>query len=338
MDLGDIIFVSTPGTILYLEGDALRLVVPDRPGRHLVPLHRADSLVLWHGVSASPDVLQWCVTHGVHVSWITQNGKLMATVTGHEPARGELRLRQFRAHDDSEHRAKLAARMVAGKLQNYRQLLLRAARDATGTRQKKLRRVAEKHSEGLARLGSATELNEVLGIEGNCARHYFSALDLVARDAKNLRTRRPALDPVNAYLSATYALLRSSVHSAVVHTGLDPAIGFLHGTRGGRPALALDLMEEMRALLADRLVATLFNRGQIRSSYWRAVDGGEVLLTDAGWKHLLQEWVASRQRLWPHVPLGRKVPAAEIPVLQARLLARHLREPDFAYVPWMVSK
>lgn len=184
---------------------------------------------------------------------------------------------------------------------------------------------------------SAATLTEVLGIEGRAARDYFGALGLVVDGAVSARVRRPPTDPVNCYLSATYGLLRSSVHSALVHVGLDPNIGFVHGVRGPKPTLALDVMEEMRALLADRLVATLFNRQQIRPSYWRTVAGGAILLTDAGWKHLLSEWVVSRQRLWPHKLIGRQVSAAEIPFIQARSLARHLREPTHDYVPWMVA-
>lgn len=331
------VFFSTPGTLLRLEGDALRVILPDRPGRHLVPLHRVESMVLWHGVDISSDGLRWCLDHGIHVTWITQTGKLHASLTGHEPGRPELRLAQARAHDDLDHRLELAKAMTAGKLQNYRQLVLRAARDTKGTRQARLRAIAERHAEAVGRLPAASSLTEVLGIEGQAAREYFGSLDLVIEGAPNQRNRRPPLDPVNCYLSAVYGLLRSSVHSAVVHVGLDPHIGFIHGVRGPKPTLALDLMEELRALLADRLVATLFNRRQIDDRYWCEVAGGGVLLTDAGWKHLLTEWTASRQRMWPHRLLGRKVPAAEIPYLQARALARHLREPAHPYTPWLVA-
>lgn len=331
------VFISTPGTLLRLEGDALRVVLPDKPGRHLVPLHRAESLILWHGVDISSDVLRWCIDHGVHVTWITQNGRLHASVTGHEPARPELRLAQFRAYEDLGHRLELARVITAGKLQNYRQLLLRSARDARGARQTTLRRIAEAHGAAIAKLATVSNLTEVLGVEGRAARDYFGSLDLVIEGAVTARTRRPPTDPVNCYLSATYGLLRSSIHSAIVHVGLDPNVGFIHGVRGPKPTLALDLMEEMRALLADRLVATLFNRGQVRDSYWRVVAGGAVLLTDQGWKHLLSEWVASRQRTWPHKLLGRKVAAAEIPFVQARALARHLREPHHSYLPWLVA-
>lgn len=338
MDLRDTVFVSTPGTLLRLEGDAMRVIHPDRPGRHLVPLHRVESLILWNGVEVTPDVLYWCSVHSVQVTWITQNGRLLASVTGHESLRPMLRLAQARAYDDPEHRLRLARWFVAGKLQNYRQLLLRAARDARGERQRRLRDVAEGHAVGLRALPTADSLTEVMGIEGRAARSYFGALDSLITVALPERSRRPPTDPVNCYLSASYGLLRSSVHSAVAHVGLDASIGFLHGVRGGKPSLALDLMEEMRALMVDRLVATLFNRGEIRQEYWREVAGGAVLLTDEGWKHLLGAWVAYRQREWPHVALGRKVRAAEIPFWQARSLARHLREDGHDYVPWQVAR
>ncbi len=337
MELRDMVFVSTPGTFLRLDGDALRVVLPDKPGRHLVPLHRVESIVLWNGVEMSPDALHWCMDHGIHVTWITQTGKLHASLTGHEPPRPELRIAQVRAYDDPVHRVRLAQSITAGKLQNYRQLLLRAARDATGSRQTELRRVAARHDEAVSRLPSTTNLTEILGIEGRAARDYFAVLDLVIDGAVAHRVRRPPTDQVNCYLSATYGLLRSSVHSALVHVGLDPHVGFIHGVRGPRPTLALDLMEELRALMADRLVATMFNRGQIKDSYWRTVAGGAVLLTDDGWKHLLGEWTASRMRPWPHKLLGRKVSAAEIPYIQARAMARHLREPGFPYTPWLVA-
>jgi CRISPR-associated protein Cas1 len=316
----------------------MRVVHPDRPGRHLVPLHRVESLVLWRGVDATPDVLTWCSIHGVQVSWITQNGKLLASITGHESARPHLRLAQVRSFDDPDRRVTIARWLVAAKLQNYRQLLLRAAHDANRERQRVLRGIAEIHGEALGSLKATQNLTEILGVEGRAARSYFRNLNALIEDAPQGRTRRPPTDAVNCYLSAAYGLLRSSVHSAIAHVGLDASIGFLHGVRGGKPALALDLMEEMRALMADRMVATLFNRGEVRAEYWREAEGGSVFLTDAGWKHLLNAWVVARQREWPHVGLGRKVRAAEIPFWQARALARHLREPEHQYVPWQVAR
>lgn len=335
MDILDTVFVTTSGTSLHLEGDTVRAVHPTISGRRIVPMHRIESFVLWRGVDVSADVLRRCAELGIHVTWVTQNGKLVASVTGHEPSRPDLRLAQFRAHDDAARRTDLAKLMVAGKLQNYRQLLLRTGRDAVGDRRQRLRAVAARHSDGLEQLRDARSLAEVLGIEGRAARSYFESLNLVISGSATLRTRRPPLDPVNCYLSSGYALLRSAVHSAVVHVGLDPDIGYLHGVRSNKPALVLDLMEQFRGLLVDRLVASLFNRGEVRESYWRKAPGGSVLLTDDGWRHLLGAWVQSRQREWPHQALGRKVVAAELPILQARALAGHLREQGRPYVPWI---
>ncbi len=339
MDLLDTLYVTTPGTSLHLDGDAVRVAHPERPGRQIVPMLRLESMVLWGGVAVSPDVLRRCSDLGIHVSWITQNGRLIASVAGDEPGRGELRLAQSRAHDDPDHRLYLSRRFLAGKLHGYRQLLLRAARDAEGTRQEQLREVAELHAEAIERMGGAFNLTECLGIEGRAARSYFASADLVfSRDAVNMRTRRPPLDPINCYLSMGYALLRSSVHAALVHVGLDPMIGFVHGVRGTKPSLALDLMEEMRALLVDRLVATLVNRGQLDSRrHTRELPGGAVELTDDGRRVFLEQWALSRQRMWPHKGLDRRVPAAQIPIMQARILARHLREPEFDYQPWVVA-
>lgn len=339
MDLLDTLYVTTPGTCLFLEGDAIRVVHPDAPGRHLVPMLRLEAMVLWGGVSASPDVLRRCAETRVHVTWITQNGRLIASIAGDEPGRGELRLAQCRAFDDFAHRLDLTKRFLAGKLQGYRQLLLRAARDAEPVRQGRLREVAEVHAEGLIKLATASSLTECLGIEGRAARAYFGAAHLIfTKEPTRSRTRRPPLDPINCYLSMGYALLRTSVHAALVHAGLDPMIGFMHGVRGTKPSLALDLMEEMRPLLVDRLVATLVNRGQLDGEkHTQQMPGGGVELTKEGSRVLLDEWAASRQRIWPHVGLGTRIPAAQIPILQARLLARHLREPSFDYEPWRVS-
>lgn len=336
-DILDTLYVATPGTSLRLEGDTVRVWRPDAPGRRIVPLLRVESIILWHGVDVSADLLHRCATLGIHVTWITQNGRLLASITGHEPGRPDLRLAQYRAYDDPGHRLALARRIVAGKIQNYRQLVLRAARDAQGDRQRELRRIGAVHAEALTMLSTATSLTRCMGIEGMAARAYFDNLHQLIPSSAPGRTRRPPTDPVNCYLSSLYGLLRASIHAALVHVGLDPFVGYLHGCRANKPSLALDLMEEMRPLLVDRLVASLFNRGQIRPAFTRTLPGGAVQLTDAGWKYLLQAWVESRQRQWPHEGVGHPIQAAALPVTQARALARHLREPEFPYTPWRIA-
>jgi CRISPR-associated protein Cas1 len=132
-------------------------------------------------------------------------------------------------------------------------------------------------------------------------------------------------------------MLRVAIHGALEHVGLDPYIGYLHGVRAGKPALALDLMEEFRPLLVDRLVLTLFNRGQVKAGHTRTLPGGAVELTDDGRRMLLEQWSASRERTWRHAALGRDVPAALLPLVQARLLARQLRGTSTSYIPWTVT-
>lgn len=331
------LYVTTPGTSLHLDGDAVRVVHPERPGRHLLPLVRLHDIVVVKGVTVSSDLLHRCASDGRTVTWISRNGRFLARANGPQSGNPLLRLAQARAFDDSERRCAIARAIVAGKLHNYRQLLLRAARDCDGSRQRQLRDVAASHAAALGELGAARDLTAILGIEGRAARDYFQSLPLLAPEAPPGRTRRPPLDPVNCLLSFGYALLRVAVHGALEQVGLDPYLGYLHGVRPGKPALALDLMEEFRPLLVDRLVLTLVNRGQIRPSYTQTVPGGAVQLTDEGRRFFLEQWSAARERTWPHAVLKRDVPAGLLPLVQARLLARHLRGDASSYHPWTVS-
>jgi len=331
------LYATTPGTSLHLDGDALRIVHPDRPGRHLVPLVRLDHIVAWNGVDLSDDLIHRCAADGRSVTWLTRNGRFLARATGPQTGNPLLRLAQFRAYDNPERRLAIARAVVAGKLHNYRQLLLRSARDLTGTRQAELRDLGARHAQALTDLADAPSLSEVLGIEGNAARGYFQALPTLAPSAVSGRTRRPPLDPVNCLLSFGYGMLRVAVHGALEQVGLDPFVGYLHGIRPGKPALALDLMEELRPLLVDRLVLTLANRGQLAPAHTETLPGGAVQLTEEGRKFFLTEWTTARERTWHHHGLGRDVPAALLPLVQARLFARHLRGATDAYLPWTIT-
>jgi CRISP-associated protein Cas1 len=331
------LYVTTPGTSLHLDGDALRVVHTDRPGRHLLPLVRLDHIVAWNGVALSDDLVHRCATDGRSVTWVTRNGRFLARTSGAQNGNPLVRLAQFRAYEDPAHRLALATSFVAGKLHNYRQLLLRAARDTSGSRQSRLREMADRHSRALSELAQARQLAEVLGIEGRAARDYFQGLDELAPGVATGRTRRPPTDPTNCLLSFGYGMLRVAVHGALEQVGLDPYLGYLHGIRSGKPALALDLMEELRPLLVDRLVLTLINRKQIVNRHTEQLPGGAVQLTEDGRKFFLEQWSQARERSWHHAALDRDVPAALLPLIQARLLARHLRSDSEAYIPWTVT-
>jgi CRISPR-associated protein Cas1 len=337
IELLSTLFVTTPGTSLHLDGDAIRAYHPDVPGRRLIPLLRIDHVVAWNGVDVSNDLIHRCAADGRSITWLTRNGRFLARSSGPQRGSPYVRLAQYRAFDDQTRRLAIATACVSGKLHNYRQLLLRTARDTTGARQAELRQIAARHAEALETLPTSGELSRLLGIEGTAARDYFQALDLLAPGVAVGRTRRPPLDPVNCLLSFGYGLLRIAVQGALEQVGLDPYLGFLHGVRPGKPALALDMMEELRPLLVDRLVLTLVNRRQLSSGHTRELPGGAVELTDNGRRFFLEQWSLAREREWPHAGLGREIPAALLPLTQARLLARHLRGESDAYLPWTVT-
>lgn len=331
--------VQTAGTSLHLDGDTVRIYHPDQDGRKILPLARIDHIVLFAGVTISQELLLRCANDQRSVSWLTDFGRFRARLNGPTAGNPLLRRAQHRACEDPSSRLAIAQRMVAGKIHNTRQVLLRAARDATGQRQEILRACAQRQAACLAAVARTHNLDGLLGTEGTAARDYFEALPAMSVhvSAPFLRTRRPPTDPANCLLSFLYGMLRVAVHGALEHVGLDPYVGYLHGIRPGKPALALDRMEEFRPLLADRLALTLLNRRQLDDGDFEALPGGAVRLTEDARRLLLKAWQESRQRPWPHAHLGREIPAALLPLVQARLLARHLRGDLDQYLPWTVN-
>ena len=338
-ELLNTLYVQTPGTILRLENDSVRIYHPDQPGRKILPLARIDHIVLFRGATISDELQLRCAADRRSISWLSGFGRFHARISGPTAGNPLLRLAQYRAHDDLSRRLAIAQRMVAGKLHNSRQVLLRAARDAPQTGKTALRAVADRHAELLGDTASTTSVNVLMGVEGTAARAYFQVLPTMctAASVPFERTRRPPTDPVNCLLSFSYGMLRVAVHGALEQVGLDPYIGFLHGVRPGKPALALDLMEEFRPLIADRFVMTLLNRKEVRDSDFAHLPGDVVELKDDARRTVLNAWQVNRQRLWPHAHLSRDVPAALLPLVQARLLARHLRGDLPEYVPWTVT-
>lgn len=335
------LYVQTPGTSLHLDGDTIRVYHPDQTGRRLLPLIRIDHLVVFGGVTVTDELLLRCADDGRSISWLTSNGRFRARITGRTTGNPLLRQAQHRAAEDPNQRRALAVAVVAGKIHNARQVLLRTARDTTGQRQTALRDSAELLANRLTLLSTTAEINEILGIEGIAARDYFAAMPHLLTNSKRWhaggRTKRPPTDPLNCLLSFLYGMLRTAVHGALEQIGLDPYIGYLHAIRPGKPALALDLMEEFRPLLADRLALTMLNRNELTPGDFEHLPNGTCRLTDHSRKTVLTAWQQSRQRTWPHAQLGRDIPTALLPLVQSRLLARHLRGDLAAYQPWTVN-
>jgi CRISPR-associated protein Cas1 len=276
---------------------------------------------------------RWCFSTATADSW--RGSKVPS------PANVLLRRAQYRA---SEQPAEIVRSLVLGKVANQRVVLMRALRDH-GADLPEPDRVALDDAVGrLARIlerieFGAAEADALRGVEGDAARLYFSVFAhlLRAPDPEIVwrgRSRRPPLDPVNAVLSFLYTLLAHDCRSAAEAVGLDPAVGFLHRDRPGRPSLALDLMEELRPALADRLALSLFNRRQLRAADFETRDGGAVMLTDEARKTVLTAWQERKKEERQHAFLGEKAPLGLVPYLQALLLARHLRGDLDAYPPW----
>lgn len=338
-ELLNTLYVQTQGTNLRLDQDSLRVHLPDTPGRKTLPLRRIDSIVLYGHINLSTELLTRCAQDGRPVTWMSRAGRFQARLDGAVHGNVLLRHNQHLAHADHDLRMGIARNVVAGKIRNSRWMLLRAARDAPSGSREQIREITTALAQSLKDTADAITIDTAMGIEGNAARLYFGGLRHIHRPtdgiaAFNHRNRRPPADPANALLSFTYGLLRNLVHGAAEQVGLDPYVGFLHGLRPGKPALALDLMEEFRPVLADRFALTLLNRRELRAEHFENLAGGAVHLTEDGRKVVIASWQEWKTQPWEHAITGREVPAGLLPVMQARILARHLRGDLPGYLPW----
>ena len=336
------LYVMTQGAYAHLENDTVRIDV-EREKRLQVPLHHVGALVCFGNVLVSPFLIHRCAEEGKAVVLLSQGGRFKARIEG--PVSGNILLRQaqYRGAADPKCCLDIARAMIAGKIKNSRQILLRGAREAAAEEDSTALGVTvEQLANALRRVPHAVDLDELRGIEGESAKNYFGSVSLLLRtDARGVfaldgRTRRPPRDRINALLSFLYAMLMNDCRSAVEATGLDPQLGFLHAVRPGRAALALDLMEELRAWVADRLALTLVNRGQIQATDFDEHEGGAVLLNEKGRKAVVVAYQERKQEAVMHPLLEKTVPIGVIPFLQARYLARTLRGDMEGYLPFVV--
>jgi CRISPR-associated protein Cas1 len=339
--LQNTLYVTTPDAYLRLEGETVCVMIEEEK-RLQVPLHHLSAFVLFDHVMLSPALLGRCAEDGRSVVWLNRSGRFNARLEG--PVSGNILLRQaqFRAAEDSAQTLTLARAVVAGKLRNSRQILMRGARETDDAAEKHaLVRTAKLLANQVRKIPSAADLDTLRGLEGDAARLYFEALPQVMKAQVRAdfpfeaRSRRPPRDRFNALISFLYALVMSDCRSALESVGLDSQLGFLHAVRPGRPALALDLLEEFRAPLADRLALTLINRGQLQARDFDEREGGAVLLNDAGRKAVIAAYQTRKQEEITHPVLQQSVPVGLLPHLQARLLARFLRGDVPHYVPYL---
>ena len=332
------LYVVTRGATIRRQSETLQVVV-DRQVKLTVPIHQIESVAAFGGVAVTPPAMGLCADRGAAVAFLTESGRLVARVDAPGSGNVLLRREQFRKADTPAFAAGVARCVVAGKVQNCRHLLLRAGREADAAADRDaLQWAADRLADTLPLLEAETNLDSVRGREGDAARNYFAAFGaMVKADREHFapagRTRRPPLDRMNALLSFLYALLTHDCVAACAAAGLDPSVGFLHVDRPGRPGLALDLMEEFRPLLCDRLALALVNRRQVAADGFVVRDGGAVSMDDRTRKAVLGAYQGRKREEVLHPLLGQKVPVGRLPFLQARVLARHLRGDLPSYVP-----
>jgi CRISPR-associated protein Cas1 len=324
------LFVTTQGAYLAKEGETV-VVRIEREVRLRLPIHTIGGIVCFGNIMCSPFLMGFCAERDVAISFLTEHGRFLARVQGPVSGNVLLRREQYRRADDMDASAQVTQAVLTGKLANSRTVLQRAVRDhAAKLNADEVREASQKISGSLERLQSDLPLNALRGIEGDAARAYFSVFDhLIISQKEDFifqgRNRRPPLDRVNCLLSFLYTLVLHDVRSALESVGLDPAVGFLHRDRPGRPGLALDIMEEFRPFLADRLTLSLINLNQVRAKGFTDMESGAVLMDDETRKTVLVAYQKRKQDEILHPFLEEKVTIGLLFHLQALLLARHLR-------------
>ena len=332
----------TPNAYVHLENSTLRVDV-EREKKLQVPLHHLGSVVCFGDVMLSPAIMHRCADEGISLVLLDRNGRFKARLEGSVNGNILLRKAQHSVADDGKFALGIAQAVIAGKIRNARQVLLRGAREADDEYDRKgASDGADSLAIALRNLPLASDLDVVRGVEGDAAKNYFACLTHLtrstAREAFTMtgRTRRPPMDRMNALLSFLYSMVMNDCRSALETVGLDPQLGFLHAVRPGRAALALDLMEEFRPVLADRLALTLINRGQINVEDFTLREGGAVMMADDARKTLVVAYQERKQEELMHPLLERKVPIGLLPMLQARFMARTIRGEMEGYVPFLI--
>lgn len=342
------LFVTTQGAYLAKDREAVAVRVDKEVKLH-VPIHNLDGIVCFGKVACSPALLGFCGRRGVTVTLLSLYGRFLARVLGPTSGNVLLRREQYRRSDDEAASAAIARALVVAKVANSRSVLQRAARDHGGSGSgpaltDAAGRLAQLLTElGRSPAGEATHpLDVIRGLEGLAARIYFEVFDhLIVQQKEGFRfrgrSRRPPLDAVNALLSFLYTLLLHDVRSALEGVGLDPAVGYLHRDRPGRPSLALDLMEELRPSFADRLALSLINRRQVQPDGFKVEEAGGVVMDEATRRTVIEAYQQRKEDRIEHPFLEEKTTLGLVPHLQALLFARFLRGDLDGYPPFVTK-
>lgn len=334
------LYVTSEDAYLSLDGDNV-LVSKDRQKIGRFPLHTLESIVYFGRSGASVGIIGVCADRGIDLVFFSPNGKFLARTVGESRGNVLLRKEQYRIAGDADESLAIARNCIRAKIFNARWVIERACRDHP--LQVDVKAMKRSSSELVGYIGDAAvaaSVDELRGIEGSAARCYYRVFDqLIFGDKETFhfegRNRRPPKDPVNALLSFSYSMLTSTYASALEGVGLDPYVGFMHSLRPGRKSLALDLVEELRSVYADRVVLTCLNTRVLNKTHFEKRENGAVYLTDGGRKAFLNVWQLKKRETLTHPYLEEKVPWGLIPHVQAMLLARCVRGDLDGYPPFM---
>lgn len=340
--IGNVLYVTTPEVYLTLNGENV-VVKKDSAVSMRLPLHNLESIVCFNYLGVSPALMGACAERHVGLTFLRPSGRFLARVTGRTQGNLLLRRRQYELAAKDEDRLPIAASCVMGKIANSRKIVDRAVRDHSMVVDvPALQMVSASLKESLTYVGECATIETLRGMEGNAAKRYFGVFNqLILHQREEFafteRSRRPPQDPVNALLSFLYTLLTYDVTSALETVGMDPYVGYLHADRPGRPSLALDMMEELRPVFADRLALSLINRRQISGRGFVQKESGGVLMDDETRKTVLKAWQERKRDEIVHPYLKERLPFGLVPHVQATLLARYVRGDLDAYPPFFWS-
>lgn len=336
------LYVTTPDAYLARDGENLVVRIGNEE-KFRIPIHNLEGVVCFGYMGASPHLMRLCSENNVGLSFLTPSGKFLARVSGRVRGNVLLRRTQYRKADNRLESLEISKSFIIGKIVNCRTVLGRGIRDHGAVIDcNRVRGVDALLIENLLKIEDCDSADTLRGIEGNCAKFYFVALDdLILRQKDDFymheRNRRPPLDNMNTLLSFLYTLLAHDVESALETVGLDPYVGFFHTDRPGRPGLALDMMEELRPYMADRLALNLVNLNQVdRDDFYKKENGG-VILRDDGRKTVIAAWQKRKQDMITHPYLNEKIPIGLLPYVQAMLMARFLRGDIDGYPPFFMN-
>ena len=332
------LYVTTPESYLALEGETV-LIRKGEENIARLPLHNLEAIVTFGYTGASPALMGACAKRNIDLCFLKQNGRFLARVVGESHGNVTLRKEQYRVSDSEERSCIIARNFIIGKIYNAKWILERATRDhAIRLDVEHLKSVSSMLSAKIDETRQCENLEQLRGIEGNAASLYFGEFDSLILQQKedfyfHVRNKRPPTDNVNALLSFTYTLLANDCASALETVGLDAYVGFLHRDRPGRVSLALDLMEELRGVVADRFVLSLINKKIVNGKDFEVRENGAVIMEDKTRKDVLTAWQERKREQITHPFLNEKVEWGLVPYVQAMLLARYLRGDMDEYPP-----